>query len=88
MRIAIELETPGDSRTMFRLLVDERLIAKEMTSAQAHVLVGDILERLALPKELRENDGQLGDLDWSQQWTALGLTPPAKTGSKIEGLRR
>jgi hypothetical protein len=58
MRIAIELETPGDSRTMFRLLVDERLIAKEMTSAQAHVLVGDILERLALPKEPRENDGQ------------------------------
>jgi hypothetical protein len=58
MRIAIELETPGDSRTMFRLLVDEKLIAEGMTAAQTHVLVGDILERLALPKEPIKSDVQ------------------------------
>jgi hypothetical protein len=57
MRIVIELESPGDSRTMFRLLIDEKLIADEMTAAQTHMLVGDILERLALPNK-RESDIQ------------------------------
>jgi hypothetical protein len=51
MRIAIEPEALGDSRTMFRVLIDEKIIAEGLTSAQAHLLVGDILERLALPKE-------------------------------------
>lgn len=49
MKIVIEPEAPGDSRTMFRLLVGEKLVAEGMTAAQTHVLVGDILEKLALP---------------------------------------
>jgi hypothetical protein len=57
MRIVIELESPGDSRTMFRLLIDEKLIADGMTAAQTHILIGDILERLALPNK-RESDIQ------------------------------
>ena len=48
-QIAIELETPGDSRTMFRLRIDARLIADDLTAAQAHVLVGEILERITRP---------------------------------------
>jgi hypothetical protein len=58
MRIAIELEAPGDSRTMFRVLVGDKIIADGLMSAQAHILVGDILERLALPKEPSESDVQ------------------------------
>ena len=49
-QIAIELETPGNSRTMFRLRIDGAPIADDLTAAQAHVLVGEILERITLPK--------------------------------------
>ena len=49
-RIVIELETPGDSRTMFRLRIDANLIAEGLTAVQAHILVGEILERIALPR--------------------------------------
>jgi len=56
-QIAIELETPGDSRTMFRLRLDKNLIADGLTAVQAHILVGEILELIALPKAGR--DGRL-----------------------------
>ncbi len=49
-QIGIELETPGDSLTMFRLRIDGAPIAADLTAAQAHVLVGEILERITLPK--------------------------------------
>ncbi len=49
-RIVIEAETPGDSRTMFRLRIDASAIAEGLTAVQAHVLVGEILERIAVPK--------------------------------------
>ncbi len=51
-QIVIELETPGDSRTMFRLRIDKNAIAEGLTAAQAHILVGEILERIALPKRI------------------------------------
>jgi hypothetical protein len=51
-RIVIELETPGDSRTMFRLRIDGSLIADDLTAVQAHILVGEILERIVLPKPM------------------------------------
>ncbi len=51
-QIVIELETPGDSRTMFRLSIDEDLIAERLTAVQTHILVGEILERIALPKQI------------------------------------
>jgi hypothetical protein len=49
-QIVIEAETPGDSRTMFRLRIDSSLIAEDLTAVQAHILVGEILERIAVPK--------------------------------------
>jgi len=48
--IAIEFETIGDSRSMFRLRVDGRVVGENLTAAQTHILVGDILEEIALPK--------------------------------------
>ena len=51
MRIVIEPEVPGDSRSLFRLLVGEKVVAEGMTAAQIHILVGDILEKGALQKE-------------------------------------
>jgi hypothetical protein len=49
-QIVIEAETPGDSRTMFRLRIDANPIAKGLTAVQAHILVAEILERIVLPK--------------------------------------
>ena len=49
-QIVIEAETPGDFRTMFRLRIDASSIAESLTAVQAHVLVGGILERIAVPK--------------------------------------
>ena len=51
-QIVIELETPGDSRTMFRLRIDGTRIADDLTAVQAHILVGEILERIVLPKPI------------------------------------
>jgi hypothetical protein len=49
-RIVIEVESPNDSiRGVFRLSIDATLIAKGVTAAQAHLLVGEILG--ALPNE-------------------------------------
>ena len=49
-KIVIELETPGDSRTMFCLRIDASIIAEGLTAAQAHGLAGEILERIAVPR--------------------------------------
>ena len=49
-RIVIELETPGDSRSMFRLSIDDHVIADDLTAVQAHILIGEIFDRITLPK--------------------------------------
>jgi hypothetical protein len=45
-QIVIEAETPDDSSTMFRLRVDETVEAEGLTSAQAQIAVGEILEEI------------------------------------------
>lgn len=49
-RIVLELETPGDSRTMFRLLLGNAVVVENLTAVQAHVLVGEILDRITVPR--------------------------------------
>ena len=51
--IAVEAETTGDSRTMFRLRINGRLVGENLTAAQTHLLVGNVLERIALPNNAR-----------------------------------
>jgi len=51
--VCIETETAGDSRTMFRLRVNGQVIAGNLTAVQAHLLVGEVLERIVLPKKGR-----------------------------------
>ena len=48
--IVVELETPGDSRTMFRLRIDDTVVADGLTAVQAHLLVGEVLDRITLPR--------------------------------------
>ena len=50
MYIVIQCEKPGDSTTLFRLMIGEKIITEHMTAVQAHLLVGDILERLVQPR--------------------------------------
>lgn len=45
-QIVIEAETPDNSRTMFRLRLDESVTAEGLTSAQAQIAVGEILEEI------------------------------------------
>jgi hypothetical protein len=35
---------------MFRLRIDAKVIAEGLTAAQAHLLVGEVFERIALPR--------------------------------------
>jgi hypothetical protein len=53
-RIIIELETPGDSRTMFRVRMDDQMIAQNLTAAQAHLIVGEVLDRITIPRSARK----------------------------------
>lgn len=48
--IAVEAERPDDSATMFSLRIDDLIVGRGLTAAQAHLLVGEILERVALPR--------------------------------------
>jgi hypothetical protein len=48
--ITPEAETPDDSRTMFRLRIDGKPIGEGLTAVQAHLLIGEILERITLLK--------------------------------------
>ena len=72
-QIVIEAETPGNSRTMFRLRIDANLIAEDLTTAQAHLLVGEILERIALPKPLLTLPSDDAEQPSSDSAALLGL---------------
>jgi hypothetical protein len=54
-RIVIETETPGDSRTMFRVLMDRLVIGENLTAAQAHLIVGEVLDRITLPRPAKKH---------------------------------
>jgi hypothetical protein len=49
-RIILELETPGDSRSLFRLRLDDKVVGENLTAVQAHLLVGEILDRITPPR--------------------------------------
>lgn len=58
MKIAIAPEALGYSRAVFRLLVDEKLVAERMTAAQTYILIGNIFEQLAPPSRQTESSVQ------------------------------
>jgi hypothetical protein len=49
-QIVIEAEPADDSQPVFRLSINANLIAKGVTVAQAHYLVGEVLGRSAIPE--------------------------------------
>jgi hypothetical protein len=59
-QIAIEAETADDSRTKFRLSVDANVVADDLTVVQAHLLIGEILDRIASPRPDESEDSSNG----------------------------
>jgi hypothetical protein len=49
-RIVIEVEIPRDSRSLFRLRLDNIVVGENLTAVQTHLLVGEILDRITLPR--------------------------------------
>jgi hypothetical protein len=54
--ISIELEVEGGPTSLFVLKIDGAVFAEHLTAAQTHLLVGDFLERIALPNAREELD--------------------------------
>ena len=48
-RIILELENPGDSRTMFRVFIDDALVGENLTAVQAHIFISEALDRITDP---------------------------------------
>jgi GNAT superfamily N-acetyltransferase len=44
-KISVEAKMPGDPRTVYRLRIDDTVIAEKLTTAQAEFLVREILDR-------------------------------------------
>jgi hypothetical protein len=57
-QIVVEAETPDDPRSLFRLRVDQTLIAEGLTSAQAQIVVGEILEEITTMEQPKFPDPQ------------------------------
>ncbi len=49
MRVVLETEVPGDQRSLFRLTLNSQTVGSGLTAAQAHLLIGETLERATLP---------------------------------------
>jgi hypothetical protein len=50
-KVIIEAQSPGDSRSLFRLLIEGRIVGNDLTAAQLHLLIGEILRLITLPGE-------------------------------------
>jgi hypothetical protein len=48
-KVIIEAQSLGDSRSLFRLLIDGSVVGKDLTAVQLHLLIGEILRLITLP---------------------------------------
>jgi hypothetical protein len=60
MKTIIETETPNDSATMFRVLLDEKIIGEGLTAVQAQLVVAEMIERLVVPRQPKPGPVALG----------------------------
>jgi hypothetical protein len=54
-RIVIELQIPGDSGSLFRLRLDNKVVGENLTAVQTHLLAGEILDRITLPRPTQKD---------------------------------
>jgi hypothetical protein len=55
-QILIELRTPGDSGSLFRFRLDNKVIKENLTAVQTHLLIGEILDRI--PRSMSDRINQ------------------------------
>jgi hypothetical protein len=66
LKIIIETETPHDSATMFRVLLDDRAIGEGLTAVQAQIVAAEIIERLVLPVKANSSMRPSPSLVWQR----------------------
>jgi hypothetical protein len=57
MQLLLEAEEPGNPRSLFRITLNGKVIARSLTAAQAHLIVGDALEAFVMPSAGRRHVG-------------------------------
>jgi hypothetical protein len=60
-RIVIELEIPGDSRSLFRLRLDNKIVGENFTAVQTHLLPARFSTELHCRGQRRESLGRKFD---------------------------
>jgi hypothetical protein len=61
-QMVIEVKGLGEAKTRLSLIIDTRLVAKNLTTAEMKLLVGEILDRIAViegEKEPKSSERQL-----------------------------
>ncbi len=53
MRIQIENEDQRDPHSLFRVMLDKKVVGEHLTAPQAHIVIGEIFEAL-LRRKTRE----------------------------------
>ena len=56
MQLVLEAEEPGNPRSLFRVTLNGKVIARSLTAAQAHLIVGDVLEAFVVPSARRRHE--------------------------------
>jgi hypothetical protein len=59
LKITIEPETPNDSSSMFRVLLDDKLIGADLTAVQAQLVVAEIIERFVLQPRITSSSAKV-----------------------------
>ncbi len=50
MQVVIEAHEAGNRQSLFRVLLDGKLLGADLTAAQAHGIAGDAIEAFVQPK--------------------------------------
>jgi hypothetical protein len=56
VQLVLEAEEAGNPRSLFRVTLNGRVIARSLTAAQAHLIVGDALEAFVMPSARRRRE--------------------------------
>ena len=56
VQLVLEAEDAGNSRSLFRVTLNGKVIASALTAAQAHLIVGDALEAFVMPNSRRRHE--------------------------------
>jgi hypothetical protein len=56
VELLLGAEEPENSRSLFRVTLNGKVIARRLTAAQAHLIVGDALEAFVMPGARRRHE--------------------------------